>query len=109
MSVMTAYGPGLSEQLLSTIIAHLAAELDRPPTSVDVVRVEPVVWRDGSLGCPEPGVFYTQALIDGFRVILAAEGGTFDYRVGRAGNFRRCDHPDDEATAGAPGWTAATE
>jgi hypothetical protein len=108
MRPMSPHG-SLSEPLLSAIVADLAAELDRPPTSIDVVRVEPVVWRDGALGCPEPGVFYTQALIEGFRVILAADGGRFDYRVGRRGDFRRCDHPVDEGIAGSQGWTSATE
>jgi hypothetical protein len=109
MRPMTAQRPGLSDELLSTVVSHLAAELGRSPTSIDVVRVEQVTWRDGSLGCPKPGMSYTQALIEGFWVILTAEGRTYDYRVGRSGIFLRCDHADEEAVTGSPGWNAATE
>jgi hypothetical protein len=42
-------------------------------------------------------MLYSQALIDGFHVILRARGGTHDYRVGRGGAFRRCTEPSDEA------------
>ena len=33
---------------------------------IRVVQSESVTWRDGSLGCPEPGRLYTQALIRGY-------------------------------------------
>jgi hypothetical protein len=105
---MTASRPRLSDQLVSTIVAHLAAALDRSPSSIDVVRVEPVTWRDGSLGCPEPGMAYTQALVEGFRVILAADGTTYDYRVGRGGIFRRCDQQDGAPITGSSDWGAGT-
>ena len=39
-----------------------------------IVRAEPVVWNDGSLGCPEPGMMYTQALLNGYWVIIDARG-----------------------------------
>ncbi|MCL1595519.1 MAG: hypothetical protein M3132_14300 [Actinomycetia bacterium] len=37
---------------------------------IEVVFYEDVVWRDGSLGCPQPGMAYTQALEDGYRIEL---------------------------------------
>ena len=43
-----------------------------------------VTWNDGSLGCPEPGMFYTQALVDGYHVILQAGDEELDYRVSAA-------------------------
>ncbi len=39
-------------------------------------------FNDGSLGCPKPGVQYTQALVDGMRVVVTAGGRTYDYRFG---------------------------
>jgi hypothetical protein len=30
------------------------------------------VWNDGSLGCPEPGMMYTQALVNGYWLIIEA-------------------------------------
>jgi hypothetical protein len=55
-----------------------------------IVRAESVVWNDGSLGCPEPGMQYTQALVNGYWVVINAAGQTYDFRVGRGGNFRLC-------------------
>lgn len=55
-----------------------------------IVRAEPVVWNDGSLGCPAPGMVYTQALVNGYRVVIDAAGQTYDFRVGRGGSFRLC-------------------
>ena len=39
-----------------------------------VVQVEEVTWPDGSLGCPQPGMAYTQALVPGYRVTTFAGG-----------------------------------
>lgn len=39
-----------------------------------VISVEDVTWSDGSLGCPQPGRLYTQALVPGHRVHIAAPG-----------------------------------
>ena len=55
-----------------------------------VVRAESVVWNDGSLGCPEPGMMYTQALVNGYWIVIEAAGRTYDFRVGSGGSFRLC-------------------
>jgi hypothetical protein len=49
---------------------------------VTVISAENVRFNDGSLGCPQPGVQYTQAQIDGMRVIVEAAGRRYDYRFG---------------------------
>jgi hypothetical protein len=102
----------LPQELLARVIAELAGELARPASDVQIELVEPVTWRDGSLGCPEPGMFYTQALIPGFRLILVVDGQRFDYRTGRGGVHRRCDRVSDgsgPATARMPGGDRRSE
>lgn len=47
-----------------------------------LVSAEQVVFNDGSLGCPTPGQSYTQAQIDGMRVIVEVDGVRYDYRFG---------------------------
>jgi hypothetical protein len=89
--------PGLPVELIEHLIAELGAELARPPTDIHIDSVQPVTWRDGSLGCPEPGMSYTQALVPGFRIILVVDGRRFDYRTGRGGTFRRCERSFDQA------------
>jgi hypothetical protein len=103
---MTAGAPGLPEDLLARIVGHLAGELCLAPSAVTVERIERVTWRDGSLGCPEPGMAYTQALVDGFRVIVAVGEERFDYRTGGGGTFRRCHRSTPGASGG---WGLATE
>src|SRR5438105_6235108 len=53
-------------------------------------RAESVVWNDGSLGCPEPEMMYTQALVNGYWVVIDASGQNYDFRVDNRGNFRLC-------------------
>ena len=54
-------------------------------TELEVLRAEAVTWSDGSLGCPQPGMMYTQALVPGFRVRIRAGGEVLDYHAGRSG------------------------
>ena len=62
---------------IDAAIALLAEELGIPVDEITVVLAEPVLWNDGSLGCPEPGMSYTQALVPGYRVLLEADGDTY--------------------------------
>ena len=68
-----------------------------------ILRAEPVIWNDGSLGCPEPGMMYTQALIMGYWVVIDAAGQNYDFRVGSRGNCRLWPpgqgHPPSQAGA----------
>jgi hypothetical protein len=54
-------------------------------SALRVISAEAVTWRDGSLGCPQPGMMYTQALVPGFRVRVLAAGQTLDYHASRFG------------------------
>ena len=49
---------------------------------ISVMRAERATWADASLGCPEPGVSYVQALTDGIRLVLGHGGTEYDYRIG---------------------------
>jgi len=48
---------------------------------IKVVSAEPVTWPDGSLGCPQPGMMYTQALVPGYRIVLQAGEQTLNYHA----------------------------
>ena len=62
--------------------ADLAVRLQVDPTQIEIVAAERVTWPDGSLGCPQPGEFYTQALVDGFRVVLGHASRVYLYHAG---------------------------
>lgn len=49
---------------------------------IEVVSQEEVTWRDGSLGCPQPGWSYTQALVNGTRIVLRHDGILYEYHSG---------------------------
>ena len=67
------------------VTAEAAALAGVTVADVRVVRAEQVTWNDGSLGCPQPDVVYTQALVDGYWVVVGAGGDTYDFRMGQAG------------------------
>jgi hypothetical protein len=78
------------EAILGPILKEAAKLANVTPEQLVILRAEVVVWNDGSLGCPEPGMEYTQALVNGYWVVINAAGQTYDFRVGRGGSFRLC-------------------
>jgi hypothetical protein len=76
--------------ILDPILKEAAALANVAREQLVIVRAEPVVWNDGSLGCPEPGNMYIQALVNGYWVVIDAAGKTYDFRVDRGGTFRLC-------------------
>jgi hypothetical protein len=79
---------------IDAVIAAARADAARrsglPDSALHVDRAEAVTWRDGSLGCPQPGMAYTQALVPGFRVRLRAGDLVLDYHAGRSGLPQWC-------------------
>lgn len=82
--------PGLPQSLLDRMKTDLAQRLSIGIEAIELVLAESVMWRDGSLGCPEPGQTYLQAITPGFRVILKANGQEYDYRASEQGFFKLC-------------------
>lgn len=81
--------PGLFD-ILEPVVADAAELTGSPVSEVVVVSSTEVTWPDGSLGCPQPGMRYPQALVNGHRIIVRAGGRELDYRVRGPGRFRRC-------------------
>ena len=78
------------QEILGPILDEAAARAHVPREQLVIVRAESVVWNDGSLGCPEPGMMYTQALVNGYWVVIKVGDQTHDFRVGRSGSFILC-------------------
>lgn len=81
------------QDLLQQMVDDLSERLDVSADAISVERAEEVVWRNGSLGCPQPGQMYTQALIPGYRVILSAGDQMHDYHANDSGYFFHCENP----------------
>lgn len=75
-------------------IADLAERLEVGEGEIEVVSVEDVTWPDGSLGCPEPGKMYTQAMVDGQRFVLAHDGTEYAYHSGGDRAPFHCEDPE---------------
>ena len=88
---------GIPGDILNSVLDDAAQKLGVAPDTLVVTKAEAVTWPDGSLGCPEPGMFYTQALIDGDWIVVEAGGQSLDYRVSGGGNFRICDTPQPQS------------
>ena len=78
------------QRILDPILKEAASVARVAREKLIIVRAEAVVWNNGSLGCPEPGMEYTQALVNGYWVVINAAAQTYDFRVGRDGSFRLC-------------------
>jgi hypothetical protein len=77
--------------LLEDIRADLAQRSGADREEMVVIRDQAVTWSDGSLGCPQPGVFYTQALVPGYWVVLQVGEVEYDYRASERGYFVLCE------------------
>lgn len=82
--IMTPTSPRGREGLpqVEMAVADLAERLDVAAEQIEVVDVEFVTWPDGSLGCPQPGMAYTQVPQDGLLIRLEAGGETYAYHSG---------------------------
>lgn len=76
-------------------VADLATRLGVDATSIEVVSQEAVTWRNGSLGCAKEGFAYTQALVDGSRITLRAEGTDYEYHSGGPRPPFWCEKPTE--------------
>lgn len=74
--------PSASTPVVERAVADLAERLGIAAADIEVVSVEQFTWQDGSLGCPQPGRDYTQALVNGSRIVLRADRSLYDYHSG---------------------------
>jgi hypothetical protein len=58
---------------------------------VSVVSVTAVSWPDSSLGCPQPGQAYSQIVTAGYKIVLSANGKTYEYHTNRGNRAVLCN------------------
>ena len=84
----------LPASVIGPVVADIAKTAGVPVDQVEVISAQAVTFPDGSLGCPQPGLAYTQIVVDGYQIVAKAGGTLYDYR-GTGSTFKRC-------TTGAP-------
>jgi hypothetical protein len=95
----TAAGSDSREITIAT--ADAAERTGVAEDEVTFVSFEMVTWPDGSLGCPEPDMMYTQALIEGYRIVLEADGTQLTYHGALGDDPFHCAEPDEPVDNGA--------
>jgi hypothetical protein len=86
------------DDLLAALSADAAVRLAGMPPGAP--QVQSLTWPDGSLGCPQPGRVYTQALVPGYLVVFGASGLSLRYHASARGAWVLC--PAALATRPAP-------
>jgi len=87
---------GVVHAQLINVVSQSVAKLVTEGFSADdltVLSAEPVTWPDGSLGCPEPGGMYTQALVPGYRITVSTPDGEVAFHGADGEDPIRCDNP----------------
>ena len=94
----------MADTPLETVVraarADAAQRAGVPLEALQVLDAVAVTWADGSLGCPQPGRLYTQALVPGYRIRLKGPAGVLDYHASARGGLVLC--PPGRAVAPVP-------
>jgi hypothetical protein len=69
---------------------NLADKLQVIEAQISLVSIQSVTWRSGALGCPKPGMMYTQALVPGVLVLLKVGESIYRYHASVAGTPTYC-------------------
>ena len=80
----------LRPTVVELAVADLAGQLGIAAEAITVHSVAAVEWPDASLGCPKPGMMYAQVITPGYRIVLEANGQSYEYHAGRSGRGVRC-------------------
>ncbi len=83
-------GKGASPAMVDLAKKDLAQRLSVAVDQITVVSSEYVDWPDSSLGCPEPGMAYSQVITPGYRIILQQGQKQYDYHTGLRSTLVLC-------------------
>jgi hypothetical protein len=77
----TPEGQKTTEELVAEAREDLAERLNITQVDITTKEIELITWNDASLGCPEPGKGYTQALVNGYRIVLEVKDKVYNYHT----------------------------
>jgi hypothetical protein len=78
------------ESVTATVLDDAARRTGMDKATLKVESAEAVTWADGSLGCPQPGMNYTMALVPGYRIKVRVGEQVLDYHASQRGYFVLC-------------------
>ena len=81
------------QPLIDVVQQDLSTQLGVAPQDMEVVEARSVVWNDGSIGCPTPGMAYIQVQVEGALVRLRVGDQFYEYHTGGNRAPFLCDKP----------------
>jgi hypothetical protein len=78
------------DSITEAVLADAAIRTGLEKARLKIDRTQAVTWADGSLGCPQPGMSYTMALVPGYRITVRAGAELLDYHASERGYFVLC-------------------
>lgn len=71
------------EPFVAEAASDLARRLKIDEVEIELAEAQFVTWPNSALGCPEPDIMYTQALVPGYRIRLIANGRSHHFHGAR--------------------------
>jgi hypothetical protein len=68
------------------VFSKLTQDKGIPTDQIQLISTEAVQWDSGCLGIVIPGVMCTKGPVDGFKIILSANGTTYEYHTNQDGS-----------------------
>ena len=81
---------GQLQLMIQRALDDAARRSRRDASTLKVASAETVTWPDASIGCPQPGMQYAQALAPGYRIRIQAGPEILEYHAGRGGQPFYC-------------------
>jgi hypothetical protein len=66
-------------------VKALSDKYNIPVDQIKIIDTEEATWPNGCLGVVLPGIMCTDAIVDGFRIIMEANGQQFEFRTNQDG------------------------
>jgi hypothetical protein len=85
--------PAEADTAVRAAVQDVAAKLQVQSAAVQVISVSATDWSDTSLGCPQPGMFYAQMIVQGYAITLAAGDRQVEYHADKKGRVVTCRNP----------------
>lgn len=67
------------QQAVAAALQDAATHLGVAASEISVQQVEAREWGDSSLGCPQPGILYSQIVTPGFLIVINSRGKQLEY------------------------------
>ncbi|MBM6402197.1 hypothetical protein [Phycicoccus sonneratiae] len=94
-----AIPPGLADRpAVKAALEDAAGRAGIVPETVEVAGYSHVTWADGSLGCPQKGMAYTQMTVEGELLRISAGQRVMEYHARLGGPFTYCANPSGGST-----------